>query len=220
MADTVTPLPLDPRLALLQRSIPKLEDGHLNPLLDDEARVHAAVSLILRTGPDLDLLLIRRAEAEGDPWSGHMALPGGRRDPQDETLLHTAIRETQEETGLRLGDSGVALGPMSPLVPATRRLPPISIFPFVFGVPAGTPARAASPEVDEVLWTPVSYLQSTEASGTVDIPLGDMNRTFPCLRVGHRVIWGLTYRILQEFFLMLGERSPEAGGKGGAPPVA
>jgi 8-oxo-dGTP pyrophosphatase MutT (NUDIX family) len=203
----VTPFVLDPRLASLQRAIPELDESCLNPVSGEEERVHAAVSLILRAGPELEVLLIRRAEADGDPWSGHMALPGGRRDPLDESLLQTAIRETLEETGVRLNEGGVPLGPLAPLIPATRRLPPISIFPFVFGVPEGTRARSASPEVDEVLWAPISYLQSPRASGTVDIPLGDVNRSFPCLRVEERVIWGLTYRILQDLFRVMGEGS-------------
>ena len=61
----------------------------------------AAVSLLLRpSGDGLKFLAIKRAESEGDPWSGHMALPGGRRDAEDEDLWVTAVRETWEETGL------------------------------------------------------------------------------------------------------------------------
>jgi 8-oxo-dGTP pyrophosphatase MutT (NUDIX family) len=208
MRDSKPPA-VDPRLASLERALPDLAESHLNPVPAQANAVQAAVSLVLRAGPDIELLLIRRAEAEGDPWSGHMALPGGRRDPLDESLLETAVRETLEETGVCLTESGVPFGPLAPLVPNNRRLPPISIFPFVFGVPEGTLARAASSEVDEVLWTPVSYLQSEQASGTVEIPLGDTNRSFPCLRVGDRVVWGLTYRILQDLFRMIGGRAQE-----------
>jgi 8-oxo-dGTP pyrophosphatase MutT (NUDIX family) len=208
MRDSKPPA-VDPRLAGLQRALPDLAETDLNPATTPGNAVQAAVSLILRAGPDIELLLIRRAEAEGDPWSGHMALPGGRRDPLDESLLETAIRETLEETGLCLTESGVPFGPLAPLAPTNRRLPPISIFPFVFGVPEGTRAKAASPEVDEVLWAPVSYLRSEQASGTVEIPLGDLTRLFPCLRVEERVIWGLTYNILQDFFRVIGERVPE-----------
>jgi len=209
MRDSKPPA-VDPRLVSLQRALPDLADSHLNPVSAREDAVQAAVSLVLRAGPDIELLLIRRAEAEGDPWSGHMALPGGRRDPLDQSLLETAVRETLEETGVCLTESGVPFGPLAPLAPANRRLPPISIFPFVFGVPEGTRAKAASPEVDEVLWAPVPYLQSEEASGTVEIPLGDLTRLFPCLRVEERVIWGLTYNILQDFFRTIREGSPEA----------
>jgi 8-oxo-dGTP pyrophosphatase MutT (NUDIX family) len=205
---TPPPTILDPRLTRVLQAIKDLDDYLPPPTPAGEDRAHAAVSLILRSGPELEILLIRRAEAEGDPWSGHMALPGGRRDPEDESLLHTAVRETLEETGVRLSETAAPLGRLDPLVPATRRLPPISIFPFVFGVPDGTGARAASPEVDEVLWTPLSYLRSPQASGTVDIPLGDGTRTFPCLRVEERVIWGLTYRILLDFFRKIEAEPP------------
>src|SRR4051812_3842337 len=55
----------------------------------------AAVAAILRDaaeGPEI--LFIRRAEHPQDPWSGHMAFPGGREEPGDADLLETAIRET------------------------------------------------------------------------------------------------------------------------------
>jgi 8-oxo-dGTP pyrophosphatase MutT (NUDIX family) len=160
--------------------------------------MRAAVSLVLRSGAEIEVLLIRRAEADGDPWSGHMALPGGRQDPSDLDLLHTAMRETLEETGVDLQEKGVALGRLDPLEPATYRLPPLSILPFVFDVPAGTDARPASPEVVQIFWVPLSLLCSPEASGTVEIPLEGGSRTFPCFRVEGNVVWGLTYRILRE----------------------
>jgi 8-oxo-dGTP pyrophosphatase MutT (NUDIX family) len=175
----------------------------------EEERIHAAVSIILRAGPDLEILLIRRADAEGDPWSGHMALPGGRREDGDEDLRATAIRETLEETGVCLESRGVKLGCLDPVSPATRRLPPISIFPFLFGVGEGTGAQVASSEVAEVLWVPLSSLRGPQAEGTVQIPLGDERRTFPCIRVGRRVVWGLTYRILTNFLDRLDWKGPE-----------
>ena len=205
---TSTPIVPDARLSRLRRAIPELDETLLPGPPADGDPVHAAVSLVVRAGPELEILLIRRAEADGDPWSGQMALPGGRRDPQDGSLLRTAIRETLEETGVRLGELGVPLGRLAPVSPATRRLPPISIFPFVFGVPDSIQAKAASPEVDEVLWTPVSHLNSPEAVGTVDVPLGDVSRIFPCLRVEERVIWGLTYRILLDFFRRIEAEPP------------
>jgi len=157
----------------------------------------------------MELLLIKRAEAEGDPWSGQMALPGGRRDPSDSSLLQTALRETAEETDILLAEHGVLLGRLDPTIPATVRLPPVTIFPFVFGVPDGAQAQVSSREVDEVLWVPVTAFQETEMAGTVEIHYGDSSsRTFPCWRVGERVIWGLTYRILTGFFEILNATPP------------
>ncbi len=75
-------------------------------------------------GPEL--LVIKRSEAEHDHWSGHMALPGGRVEPEDESLLATAARETFEEVGLDLGAGGEAIArlgtvkPQSPMRRASR----------------------------------------------------------------------------------------------------
>lgn len=49
---------------------------------------------------DPEVLFIKRATRKGDRWTGHIALPGGKRDPEDEDDLSTAIRETSEEIGL------------------------------------------------------------------------------------------------------------------------
>jgi 8-oxo-dGTP pyrophosphatase MutT (NUDIX family) len=156
------------------------------------------VSVVLRTRAHLEILLIRRAQATGDPWSGDMALPGGRRDPADRDLLHTAIRETLEETALDLGmDGATLLGRMNPLIPYTRHLPPLAIVPFVFQVPEDTRASVASPEVDQVFWTPLSHLWIPDAYGTVEIPLDGARASFPCYRADGNVVWGLTYRILK-----------------------
>ena len=202
---------LDPLFPLLREALPSPVGPAPPPLIPDqeeEEGIDAAVSLILRAGPEVELLLIRRAEMTGDPWSGQMALPGGRRDSADPGLLQTAIRETLEETGVRLQEEGVPLGRLEKTAPATYRLPPISIHPFVFGVPPGTVARVASKEVNEVLWTPLALFQDPDASGEVDIPLGDESRIFPCYRVEDRVVWGLTYRIITGFLERVGPLPP------------
>lgn len=166
---------------------------------DPEGRIQAAVSLILRASGEMEVLLIRRAQLDHDPWSGHMALPGGRREDDDPTLLHTAARETREETGIDLVDRGVSLGRLADVRPQSRRLPAIAISPFVFGVPAGTPARVASREVDAVIWVPLSRLQDPETLDTLTLELTEGVREFPGFRVEEGLVWGLTYRILTEF---------------------
>src|SRR5688572_8426294 len=72
----------------------------------------AAVALVL-CGQSDELLLIQRAEDPRDPWSGHMALPRGRRGPVDQGLLATAMRETWGEVGVRLGQEHL-LGELPP----------------------------------------------------------------------------------------------------------
>ncbi|MGH7524260.1 MAG: NUDIX domain-containing protein, partial [Gemmatimonadales bacterium] len=88
---------------MLERLLAQLA-SHLPRESSDPTRAFAAVALVLAEEPDR-LLLIRRAEREGDPWSGHLALPGGRRQESDSDLLATATRETREETGIHLEPS-------------------------------------------------------------------------------------------------------------------
>jgi 8-oxo-dGTP pyrophosphatase MutT (NUDIX family) len=167
--------------------------------------LRAAVALVVRGNEALDVLIIKRARREGDPWSGHMALPGGRHDAADQTLLDTAIRETLEETGVDLADRGVHLGRLEVVRPQSVRLPRLTVAPHVFGVPASTEARAASGEVDAVHWVALDELRAPATRGEVEIPLPGGARSFPCLRVAGDVVWGLTYRILENFL----ERLPE-----------
>lgn len=190
----------DPRLVLLQEALSAYaSDADDPPHPEREATIHAAVSLVVRAGATLDVLLIKRAQHEGDPWSGHMALPGGRRDPSDASLLDTARRETREETGLAL-DAALRLGRLEEVSPQSTRLPDLTIFPFVFGVPAGSDARVASREVEAVHWVDLETLRAPGTRCSVEVDLVGGARRFPGLRVGEDVVWGLTYRILLDFF--------------------
>ncbi|HEU5170288.1 MAG TPA: NUDIX domain-containing protein, partial [Gemmatimonadales bacterium] len=90
------------------------------------------MAFVLVAEPDA-LLLIRRAERAGDPWSGQMGLPGGRHHPGDPDLLATAIRETEEEVGLAL-DASRCIGVLDDVAPRTPDLPPIAVRPFVFSL--------------------------------------------------------------------------------------
>lgn len=162
----------------------------------------AAVALLIRPRTELELLLIKRAEHERDPWSGHMALPGGRSEPEDVDLLATAIRETREETGIDL-KGATLLGALDEVAPRSPRLPPILIAPYVFVVPERTEALQLSNEVDAAVWIPTSALRAPGAVSELLIRFEGGDRAFPSLRYGEYVIWGLTHRILLTFFEVL-----------------
>ena len=195
----------DPRFGMLREALSSYASDADDPPLGEAEILQAAVALIVRAGEHLEVLLIKRAKREGDPWSGHMALPGGRRDALDASLLDTAVRETREETGVALEERGVHLGRLEEVRPQSARLPRLSVTPHVFGVPAETSARAASAEVDAVHWVSIARLRQPETRSIVEIPLPGGARTFPCLRVADDVVWGLTYRILEDFL----QRAPE-----------
>ena len=183
--------------------------GPVESAAPDRHRRNAAVALVLRPPPGAtdppvlasDLLVIKRAESERDPWSGQMALPGGSLDAADAGLVAAAIRETLEETGLDLsaGPGGHVMGRIEPMRPLGVRLPVISIWPFVFRDAPGATARINSPEVAAVHWFPLEALIDKANRGTYPYDDRGQVRSFPCIRVEGRVIWGLTYRIVTRF---------------------
>jgi 8-oxo-dGTP pyrophosphatase MutT (NUDIX family) len=164
----------------------------------------AAVATILRereSGPEV--LLIQRAEHPLDPWSGHMAFPGGREAPSDRDLLATAVRETCEELGLDLNASGRLLGRLDnlPAIARGRRVG-LTISPYVFEL---TRDDALTPniEVAEFLWTPLMPLMAGLATTTIPYELEGQRLTLPAYEVQGRMVWGLTYRMLQSLFARL-----------------
>ena len=166
----------------------------------------AAVAAILRApdgGGDAEILLMRRADRLGDPWSGHMALPGGRREPGDPSLAATAIRETREEVGLDLEAHGALLArlPDTPAVARGARVGMV-IAPFVFALRESL-ALSPNEEVAEALWTPIGPFARGERAGTIPYPHQGATMDLPCLLVGERIVWGLTYQMLQALFVTL-----------------
>jgi 8-oxo-dGTP pyrophosphatase MutT (NUDIX family) len=193
----------DARFAMMREALSAYASDADDPPVAAGDFLQAAVALIVRGTDELDVLLIKRARHEGDPWSGHMALPGGRRAAGDASMLETAVRETREEIGVDLDRSGVHLGRLGNVAPQSIHLPRLTIYPFVFGVPHDVPAGVASPEVDQVHWVPLRVLSSVESRGSVAIPTAGGTRSFPCLNVAGEVVWGLTYRILEDFLGLL-----------------
>ena len=154
----------------------------------------AAVALIVvpNASGAPEILFIQRAERLGDPWSGQMALPGGRRDDGDGTLQRTAQRETSEETGIVLPDTAL-LGELDDLFPNIKVLPSVVVRPFVFGLPE-RPAVAPNEEVAAHVWVGLDTLRG--AGGRTEVEVRGGVRTVDAFVVGGHVIWGMTHRIL------------------------
>ena len=169
------------------------------------AHGRAAVAIVIREAADgPQVLLIRRAEHPGDAWSGHMAFPGGREDPADESLLATAIRETFEEVALDLGQAGRLLGQLAPL-PAVAHGRPVgmTIVPFVFELTADAELRY-SQEVAEAVWVPLDPLLQGQRRTTFTIDRDGGERVeLPAHDIDGRIVWGLTYRMLDSLFELL-----------------
>jgi 8-oxo-dGTP pyrophosphatase MutT (NUDIX family) len=168
------------------------------------AERRAAVAAVLRDsqrGPEI--LLIRRAEHPDDPWSGHMAFPGGREDPTDPDLLSTAVRETLEELSLDLRSSARLLGQLD-MLPAVARgkRTGLTIAPFVFELTA-EPELRLNYEVAEVLWAPLDGLLRGVYATTYPYTIEGQEVRLPAHDVEGRLVWGLTGRMLDGLLALL-----------------
>ncbi|HXK09347.1 MAG TPA: CoA pyrophosphatase [Vicinamibacteria bacterium] len=170
----------------------------------------AAVALVLREGKEgVEILFIRRAEHEKDPWSGHMGFPGGRAEPDDPSPEATAVRETLEETGLDLARDGESLGALDEVKALARGRPvDLVIAPFVFRLSRtidGTPSH----EVVSLHWLPLSRLLAPETRSTLQYQYEENVLDLPCLRIEGLVIWGLTYRMFEDLRAVLVAARPD-----------
>ncbi len=166
-----------------------------------EARL-AAVAAVLRITHEPELLFIKRAEQAGDPWSGHMAFPGGRHEAVDVSLEHTAVRETREEVDVDLVRDGHVLGVLDDLAPRSRHLPPIIVRPFVAVVRADV-APSISHEVASYFWVPLGALRDPSAAGEHRMHVDGVGVRFPGYRIGPHLAWGLTERIVRQLLGLL-----------------
>lgn len=176
-----------------------------------EQGVRAAVAAVLRQenpAVGAELLFIRRSENPLDPWSGHMAFPGGRHEPSDADVLTTAMRETHEEVGLDLRTHGTLLTrlPDVPAIAKGRRLG-LVISPFVFALAPGASVGAIdTTEVAETLWVPLGPIAQGEGAGMMQYDYQNVRLDLPCIRLGGgQVIWGLTHQMLSSLLSTLGE---------------
>jgi 8-oxo-dGTP pyrophosphatase MutT (NUDIX family) len=174
------------------------------PYAGPEPPRRAAVATVLRPGPDeTEVLLIRRAEREGDPWSGHMAFPGGHFDARDPDLLATATREAREEVGLDLRGHEL-LGRLDDLAAIAGGRPTgVVVSPFVFAVPAQVELRP-NYEVAQLLWAPLGRMLRGELDAVKELTRGGKQTRFPGYRVRDQVVWGMTHRMLHSLFDALG----------------
>ena len=172
---------------------------------------HAAVAAILRPGWEQgpEVMLIRRAERPSDPWSGHMAFPGGRHEEDDPDLRATAVRETLEEIGLDLDAHGELLGRLDDQIPGSARglATGLIVRPFVWVVSDPPELVPNGVAVAEIHWAAIAPMLRGERAAHHDYVWMDQPMRFPGFQVGEgehaRVVWGLTHRMLTTLFARL-----------------
>jgi 8-oxo-dGTP pyrophosphatase MutT (NUDIX family) len=169
-----------------------------SPHDDDQVGSRAAVAVVLREVAAVEILLIKRAERETDPWSGHMAFPGGRHQRDDATLLDTAMRETLEEVGLDLDAHARPLVRLPDVMPYSRMPHPLTVTAFVFALDR-SPLAAFTPneEVAEAFWVPLDPILRNENATRFRWKRDGLDLDLPAIDVRGHVVWGLTYRMLE-----------------------
>lgn len=155
-------------------------------------RPEAAVSIIRCSDPVDSILLLRRKKEPSDPWSGHFAFPGGKRDPEDDSIFQTCLRETREETGISLDPS--LLSRQLPVALAGRNVKaPIQVQPFIFALAKRPRVIVEISEIDSYLWLDVGKFTDKSRHATKEaLP----SRFYPVYPLDDYFIWGFTYGLL------------------------
>lgn len=188
----------------VQRLAESLRERPGSPTDPEGIGAWAAVAAVIRAAPDsAELLFIRRVERDGDSWSGQVALPGGRQDDSDDSLLATAVRETWEEIGLDLTAHGEALGVLDDVAPRTPVLPPIAVRPWVFVTTTEAPLSAGV-EVADIFWVPLDLLCDESRWKTTAVVAHGLRMEVQAIVYGEHVIWGMTFRVVQQLAERLG----------------
>jgi len=186
--------------------------SRLSPRIDTKpARMRASVALVLReVDADLEALFIRRAEHDDDPWSGHLAFPGGRLDETDESSRSAAERETLEELGIDLADDSQArcLGRLSDVLGNAES---IRVSAYVFGI-SGDPPLRPNHEVREAFWTPLRHCTDPSRQSEREFNYRDRALALPTLRLledlDAPLLWGITYKFMDNFMSAIGRPIP------------
>jgi 8-oxo-dGTP pyrophosphatase MutT (NUDIX family) len=148
---------------------------------------------------------IKRSQRNGDPWSGHMAFPGGKLDPIDKSLQAAAERECLEEVGLDLNCCGEFLGELPPIRPVYRGSDfGLIVYAFVYQLREGMGEQFQfSDEVEAGDWIPLSYFNNAINLKHKRFYIGTREEEFPCFDHKLGAIWGLSFRMLENLFKVL-----------------
>jgi 8-oxo-dGTP pyrophosphatase MutT (NUDIX family) len=172
--------------------------------MQEKAQPEAAVAIVCARGESI--LLIRRSQRADDPWSGHWSFPGGRRDPEDTDLLQTALRELEEECGIRLRREHNERALPHSL--ARRRSGPfVLVAPFVFGVERELATVLDEREAVESVWIRKQRLREPSHHRLSVVPGRPENLLFPAVDLNGMPLWGFTYRLVTEWLELLPEQN-------------
>ncbi len=174
-------------LELLRR---RIREGSFPPESKEDQPVAAVAVIINPKDRGGSVLLIKRTERVGDPWSGQIAFPGGHKAPDDRDFLETAIREAKEEVGVELREHEL-FGHLPLVYARTRR---VQVVPYVFELRTSAMIRP-NEEVSDSFWAPLDSLNKIKATKT-EVEVEEGKLSVDAYIYDEHVIWGLTFRII------------------------
>jgi len=183
------PRPFDDDYLKLKAAGPVIDSDALLRLVKSKLTPDVAITL---AGPSLKTLMIKRAEREGDPWSGQVAFPGGRRERYDRSLLETATRETKEEVGIDLRRSAIYLGHLGVFRTHTGTM---LVVPCAFLMRKEERVEPNA-EVSSYRWIPIEVFLRENSRSTYALKRGGENAKVPAYVYQDYVIWGLSYSMI------------------------
>lgn len=165
-------------------------------------RTRAAVAMILhQSDAGHEMLFIQRAAHDLDPWSGHIAFPGGKLE-DGEQECQAACRETLEEIGVDL-EQAHYLGRLSDIVGANL---PVRVSCCLFGVDRTGYRPVLNDEVRDLFWVTLDDLRDPERHVQTSVAFGEKRFDVPAIRLpvdDKPVLWGITYRLVMQFLDVL-----------------
>jgi 8-oxo-dGTP pyrophosphatase MutT (NUDIX family) len=167
----------------------------------------AAIAIVHARNLEEAVLLMRRAEREGDSWSGQWSFPGGRRAPHDIDLLRTALRELEEECGIRLGTTNLETA-MPPRLARRAAGPYLLVAPFVLRIDCQQATVLDRGEAAEAVWVPLDDLRNPARHCLRSVPGRPPEMRYPAIELNCVPLWGFTYRLLTDWLGIFPQEQP------------
>lgn len=171
------------------------EDG-----LGGEALTPAAVLFPIVLHPEAPTLLLTQRTAHLRDHASQISFPGGRIEPEDASVIHAALRETQEEVGLAAKHIEV-IG----YLPEYRTSTGFSVTPVVAFVTPPFPLQPDPFEVAEVFEVPLAFLLDPANHQQHEVHWRGRLRQYYAMPYGDYFIWGATAGMIMSLFHRMAE---------------